>query len=145
MNRKISMVMPREKVAAFCRKWKITELSLFGSVLRDDFRPESDVDVLVSFAENARWSLFDLVRMEEELGGILGRKADLMERRAVEASENYIRRKHVLSLVELVYVARWGIRGTPYLIQEKSCYADGEKVYGSRLTAPGFKASSSRV
>jgi uncharacterized protein len=81
-------------------------LALFGSVLRGDFRPESDVDVLVTFAADANWSIFDLMRMEEQLSTFLGRKADLVERRAVEQSENYIRRRHILSTAEPVYVAR---------------------------------------
>ena len=101
----LAIAIPKERVAEFCRKWKITELALFGSVLREDFRPDSDVDVLVSFAEDAHWGLFDLVHMEEELGGILGRKVDLLERRAVESSENYIRRRHILANLEPVYVA----------------------------------------
>jgi uncharacterized protein len=97
--------VPGAQIESFCRRWKIAELSLFGSVLRGDFRPDSDVDVLVSFAPEARWSLFDLVRMEEDLQGILGRKVDLVERQAVERSENYIRRKSILSHLRPVYVA----------------------------------------
>lgn len=103
MSAKISI--DRERIADFCRRRKITEFAFFGSVLRDDFGPESDVDVLVAFAPDAGWSLFDVVRMEEELAGILGRKVDLVERKAVERSENYIRRRHVLSSLEPVYVA----------------------------------------
>jgi predicted nucleotidyltransferase len=95
----------RERLAEFCRKWKIVELSFFGSVVRDDFRAESDVDVLVAFAPEAEWSLLDLARMQNELGTILGRDVDLVERTAVEQSENYIRRRHVLESLETVYVA----------------------------------------
>ena len=94
-----------EKITEFCRRWKITEFALFGSVLRDDFRPESDVDVLVTFAPETRYSLFDLVHMQDELKEIFGREVDLVERKAVERSENYIRRKHILRSVEPVYVA----------------------------------------
>jgi len=94
-----------EKIAAFCRRWNVVEFAFFGSVLRDDFRPDSDVDVLVKFAPSAKLSLFDLVRMQDELSELLGRKVDLVEREAVERSENYIRRKHILSNVEPVYVA----------------------------------------
>jgi hypothetical protein len=97
--------IPKEKLAEFCRKWKITELSLFGSVLREDFGPGSDVDVLVSFADDAHWGLISLGKMEEELKEILGRKVDLVEHRAVEKSENYIRRKHILGNTERLYVA----------------------------------------
>lgn len=97
--------IPKEKIAEFCQKWKIVELCLFGAALRDDFRPDSDVDVLVAFAPDARYGLFDLVHMQEELKEILGRNVDLVERKAVERSENYIRRKHILSSLETIYVA----------------------------------------
>lgn len=97
--------LPKEKIEEFCRKWKIAELGLFGSVLREDFYPDSDVDVLVSFDPNARWSLLDLVEMQNELEGILGRRVDLVERSAIERSENYIRRRHILNSLEPVYVA----------------------------------------
>jgi len=94
-----------ERLAEFCRRWKIVELALFGSVLREDFRPDSDVDVLVTFAEGARWSLLDLVRMEDELSMLLGRDVDLVERPAVEESHNWIRRRAILESAEPVYVA----------------------------------------
>lgn len=103
--KKRNISIPQQELAAFCRKWKIKRLSLFGSVLRDDFRPDSDVDVLVSFLDEAQWRLFDLIHMEEELSAMVGRKADLVDRRSVEASRNYIRRRHILSSLEQVYVA----------------------------------------
>ncbi len=96
----------REKIAEFCQRWKITELALFGSVLREDFRKDSDVDVLVSFAPDADWGLFDEVEMEEELREIVGRKVDLVSRWAVENSDNWIRRKAILTTAEPYYVAR---------------------------------------
>jgi len=102
----IQIALSQAKVGQFCRKWKITDLALFGSVLREDFRPDSDIDVLVSFEPNARWSLMDVVEMQDELEAILGRKVDLVERRAIERSENYIRRRHILESAEPVYVAR---------------------------------------
>jgi predicted nucleotidyltransferase len=95
--------LPEAEIQSFCRRWQIAELSLFGSVLRDDFRPDSDVDMLVTFAPGARWSLFDMVRMQEELAAILGREVDLVERKAVEQSDNYIRRKRILSSLVPVY------------------------------------------
>jgi predicted nucleotidyltransferase len=98
--------IPKEKIADFCKKWKIVELSLFGSVLRDDFRPDSDVDVLVTFGPGADWSLFDHVAMEEELSAIFGRKVDMVSRKAIERSENYIRRKAILETAHPYYVAR---------------------------------------
>ena len=103
--KKRNISIPQRELAAFCRKWKIRRLSLFGSVLRDDFRPDSDVDMLVSFLDEAQWRLFDLIHMEEELSAMLGRKTDLVDRRSVEASRNYIRRRHILSSLEQVYVA----------------------------------------
>ncbi len=96
--------LPQDQIAEFCRRWKITEFSLFGSVLRDDFRPDSDIDVLVSFAPEARWSLFDLAAMEEELEGLLGRKVDMLTRSSVEQSYNWIRRKEILRTATPYYV-----------------------------------------
>ena len=94
----------RERIAEFCRRWRITELSLFGSVLREDFRPDSDVDVLVVFAPETDWSFRDLARMEEELSGTLGRRVDLVEKKLVEKNRNYVVRKHILQSAEPVYV-----------------------------------------
>ena len=104
-HRRVSIAIDREKIAEFCRRWKITEFALFGSVLREDFRPDSDVDVLVSFASDAHWTLFDMVHMQEELQTILGRKVDLVSRRGLEASRNYLRRKAILSSAEVVQVS----------------------------------------
>lgn len=64
--------IPREKVAEFCRRWRITELALFGSALRDDFRPDSDLDMLVTFAPGAPRRIGDLMEMKEELEAIFG-------------------------------------------------------------------------
>ena len=94
-----------EKVTALCKRWQIAELALFGSVLRDDFDPESDVDVLVSFDPQARHTLFDLTQMQDEFSALLGRKANLIERIAVEQSPNYIRRKAILQSAETIYAA----------------------------------------
>ena len=97
--------VPKEKVAAFCRRNHIRSFALFGSVLRADFEPNSDVDVLVEFEVGKEPDLMDLVRMEIELTEMFGRKVDLVERQSVERSENYIRRRHILQFVEAVYVA----------------------------------------
>jgi len=97
--------VPEEQIRAFCKKWKISELSLFGSVLRDDFMPSSDVDLLVTFSPEAKYSLFDMVEMEDELCEILGRKVDLVEKNAVDASPNYIRRREILSSFQVLYAA----------------------------------------
>jgi predicted nucleotidyltransferase len=102
----IRIAIEREKIAAFCWRWQITELAFFGSVLRDDFRPDSDVDILVTFAPEVEWSLFDHMSMEEELSAMLGRKVDLISRRAMERSSNWIRRKAILETAEPFYAAR---------------------------------------
>jgi hypothetical protein len=99
----LAIDIDREKIAAFCRKWRITEFSLFGSVLRDDFRPDSDVDVLVSFDPQARWTLLDLPEMKEQLEVILGRNVDLLTRRGVEHARNPLRKREILSSAEIIY------------------------------------------
>ena len=96
--------IPREKLGEFCRRHHIRRLGLFGSVLREDFSDESDVDVLVEF-EPGHEPGFAFFGMQEELSELFGRKVDLVDRRSVERSENYIRRRHVLDSVETVYVA----------------------------------------
>jgi hypothetical protein len=94
-----------QAVADFCRRHRIRELSLFGSATRDDFGPESDVDVLVDFAPDAVPTLSEIVTMGEELTVLFGRPVDLVDRVSVERSRNYIRRKHILRDVQPVYVA----------------------------------------
>jgi uncharacterized protein len=91
-------------IADYCQRWKITKMELFGSVLRDDFRSDSDVDVLVTFAPDAHWTLFDMVDMQDEIAQIVGRKVDIVERHAVEHSHNYIRRKAILETAQVIYV-----------------------------------------
>ena len=98
-----ALEVPDEAIAAFCRKWRITELALFGSVLREDFGPESDVDVLVTFQEPVTWGLFDLGHMEDELAATIGREVDLIDRRAVESSKNWLRRRAILGTAQTVY------------------------------------------
>ena len=95
--------IPPDKIAAFCKRWHITELALFGSVLRNDFGRESDVDLLVSFGEEASPTLFDLDDMELELEDIFGRKVDLVSRRGVETSSNYLRRNSILKSAQVIY------------------------------------------
>ena len=98
-----SIGLPKDKIVAFCRKWRIQELSFFGSVVRDDFGPESDVDVLVRYAPNPGWSLFDHVEAQEELAAILGRPVDLVSKRAIEKSHNQGRRDSILSEARVYY------------------------------------------
>ena len=92
--------VPYEKIVDFCMRWQVTELALFGSVLRDDFRPDSDVDVLVTFAQDAPYSLFDLVRMENELRDIFGRDVDLVEKAGLR---NPFRRHGILKTSQVIY------------------------------------------
>ena len=92
-----------DAVSGYCRRWKIKDLAIFGSALRPDFRLDSDVDVLVTFADDAEWSLIDHVQMESELAGIIGRKVDLVSRRAVERSDNWIRREAILRTAESLF------------------------------------------
>lgn len=94
--------IPMEKIAEFCRKWKIRQFSLFGSVLRDDFGPNSDVDVLVSFQPDSTWDLLDLVDMRDELVVLFGREVDLVEE---EGLRNPFRRSSILSTRQVVYAA----------------------------------------
>ncbi len=105
MNSELRIPIDYEKIKAFCEKWKIVEFSLFGSVLTDEFRPDSDVDVLVKFHEAADWSLFDLVDMEDELKAMFGREVDLVLRKTIERSDNPFRRKLILGNARSVYVA----------------------------------------
>jgi predicted nucleotidyltransferase len=107
-HQKINTKIPidYEKIVEFCQRWKITELALFGSVLRDDFQSEnSDIDVLVSFAQDAHWTLFDLVDMEEEIQAIFQRKVDLVSRRGIERSQNHLRRQAILTSAKVIYAA----------------------------------------
>ena len=94
-----------EKIQAFCMKQNISELSLFGSALSEDFGPESDIDLLVRFSPEARPTLFDLVRMKEELGKIIGRDVDLVSKDAIEASRNRFRRQAILKSAKVIYAA----------------------------------------
>ena len=103
---RLPIAVDHRGLESLCHRWGVIELELFGSALRDDFHPDSDVDLLVSFADDRRPSLTTLVQMEDELERLLGRKVDLLVRRSVERSDNYIRREHILSHRQPLYVAR---------------------------------------
>jgi uncharacterized protein len=100
----VRIAIDHERIAEFCRRHHIRRLDLFGSVLRDDFRPDSDVDVLVEFEEGHEPGL-EIDSMELELHTIFGRKVDLVRRDSVERNRNYVIRRHILRTVEPVYVA----------------------------------------
>lgn len=97
--------VPKAKLATFCQRWQIVELALFGSVLRDDFQSESDVDVLARFGPAVQHRFADFMQMEEELAGLFGRKVDLVDMKAVEQSQNPYRKKAVLESAHVVYDA----------------------------------------
>lgn len=97
-----------EQLAAFCEQHHIIELSLFGSVLRDDFRTDSDIDILVVFDPDPKFriSLMDLVQMEYQLEDFLRREVDLAEKRAIESDYNWIRRQEILNSKKIIYESR---------------------------------------
>ena len=91
-----------EQISRFCGKWKIIEFSLFGSILRQDFGPDSDVDVLVAFAPDHGWSLFDWVEMIDELKAMFGREVDLVARSGLK---NPFRRQEIMRTRQVMYAA----------------------------------------
>lgn len=98
----VKIEIPKDEIAEFCRRWKVIELAIFGSALGNDFRPDSDVDVLVVFKDDAQWNLFDHMKAEEELEQIFGREVDLVEKKTIK---NPFRRHHILSNYEVIYGA----------------------------------------
>jgi predicted nucleotidyltransferase len=95
--------VPRKKIGEFSRRWGVVEFSLFGSALRDDFRPDSDVDVLVTFSRQAQISLFDLVQMKLDLEKIFHRPVDIIEK---DALENPFRKREILRTAQVIYAAQ---------------------------------------
>ena len=98
--------LPIEQIKDFCDRWQITEFALFGSVLRDDFRPDSDIDVIVQFHPQAHPTFLSLDEMQEELKTIFQRDVDLVTRKGIENSRNYLRRKAILSSAQVIYGTR---------------------------------------
>jgi len=102
MVRRIGIEIPTQRLGAFCLKWKVAELALFGSVLREDFGPQSDVDVLVELAPGHGLSLFDWVEMIDELEVIFGREVDLVSKRGLR---NPFRKHRILTTREIIHAA----------------------------------------
>ena len=95
--------IPIECIAELCDRWQITEFALFGSVLRDDFRPDSDIDVLVSFAPTAQRGLTETLQIRDELEALFGRPVDLLVKAAIERSDNGLRRQNILNTARVIY------------------------------------------
>lgn len=100
-----SIELPLKQLAAFCRRWNIAKLEVFGSAVRNDFRPDSDVDFLATFTPGVERSLLDHVEMQNGLRAVVGREVDLVSRQAVEKSRNWIRRRQILDSAEVLYAA----------------------------------------
>ncbi|HLP47995.1 MAG TPA: nucleotidyltransferase domain-containing protein [Candidatus Kapabacteria bacterium] len=100
MKNKEQLQIPMSMVENFCRRWQIREFSIFGSALREDFSSRSDVDVLLSFLENAQWGLFELLDMKDELKKIFGREVDIVEK---EGIRNPFRRREILRTRKVIY------------------------------------------
>ena len=99
---KTDLALPIDQIAKFCQQWQIIELSLFGSILRDDFHADSDIDILVAFAPTANWGLLDRAQMQEELEAVLSRQVDLISKRAIDRSSNPIRHPEILSTAQTI-------------------------------------------
>jgi len=97
--------LPIEKIANFCDRWSIIEFALFGSVLRNDFRDDSDIDVLVTFAPESKRGLTETIQMRDELQIIFNRKVDLIVKAAIDRSRNWLRRKNILESAQTIYAA----------------------------------------
>lgn len=100
------LVLPQEEIRALCRRHRVAELALFGSVLRDDFGPQSDVDFLVRFEPGAEqpW-MGHFQALEDDLSALLGRRVDVVDWNAIERSRNWIRREAILSSAQRLYAA----------------------------------------
>lgn len=94
---------PPNTITEFCQRWQVTEFALFGSVLRADFRPDSDIDVMVQFHPDAHPKFSTLDQMETELKAIFHREVDLITRQGIESSRNYLRRQEILSSAQVIY------------------------------------------
>ena len=97
--------LPVGQIKTLCQRWQISEFALFGSVLRDDFGPTSDIDVLLTFAPQARQGLLTLAQIQHELADLLGREVDILTKASIQQSHNQARRHHILNSAQVFYVA----------------------------------------
>lgn len=101
----LNISVSKSEIAAFCKKWLIEEFALFGSAVRGDFHQDSDIDVLVTFKPEAKWTLFDQVDMQDELKSLFGRNVDLVSRKGIERSQNHLRRREIIDSARVMYAA----------------------------------------
>jgi len=94
-----------EKIKDFCKKWGISEFSIFGSYIRNELREDSDVDVLISFKDNVKYTLFDMVHIQKELENMFERKVDVITKKGLENSRNHIRKKAIFNEAKLIYAS----------------------------------------
>jgi uncharacterized protein len=130
----------REDLIRFCRRWQVRELALFGSALRPDFRPESDVDVLISFHERANWGLFDHVQMQLDLEGIFKRKVGLVTRRALEQTQNGLLREQILKTAKVIFAGD-EVGAIVRLLDRQFCHPDSERCVVHRALGVSLRVS----
>ena len=97
------ITLPEKELTTFYKRWKVVEFALFGSAVRDDFSPESDIDALVDFSSQSEWGLFDHIQMKQELKILFGRDVDLITQRALEQSRNDLLRDEILENAKVIY------------------------------------------
>jgi predicted nucleotidyltransferase len=101
-----SLPITDSQISDFCRRYEIVELALFGSVVREDFGPESDIDFLATYAPDKRWQPWGDLPEQAEMEALLGRRVDWITKKMIESSANPIFRRAVLSEAEVIYAAR---------------------------------------
>ena len=106
VSTQLAIDLPMSALEEFCQCWQIQELAVFGSVLRDDFSPSSDVDFLYVLMPKVLWNLGDLIKAEEELAKIMGRRVDLVSKKSIQRSHNWLRRKNILSTAKVIYAQK---------------------------------------
>ncbi|GAB4511378.1 MAG: nucleotidyltransferase family protein [Anaerolineae bacterium] len=100
-----SLDIPMDALRTLCQHWQIDELAVFGSALRQDFQPESDIDVLVTFRDGSRWTLLDFVQMQDDFSALFGRQVDLVDKRALIRRQERPANQHILSTAQVIYAA----------------------------------------
>ncbi|MEI6426848.1 MAG: nucleotidyltransferase domain-containing protein [Pseudanabaena sp. ELA607] len=106
LNTELALNLPIEQIEAFCQYWQIQELYVFGSILRDDFCDDSDIDFLYSLSSTVSWSFSNLLRAEQDLSAIVGRDVDLVSKKSIDRDRNWLRRQNIFNSMRLVYVTK---------------------------------------